>query len=195
MIRRALLGAALSTIVIVGPVSAAQSTVIADDNFFSPSIKTVSQGDKVNWLNSTTPSDDNDHTSTANLFNMWNKNLPNGSAASTYFTFGRAGSFAYHCEVHPSTMKGSVSVKLKATRIDSNSWTIRMATTNAPAGFVHEVQRRKKGTNTWFTLATTANATARFDAPSAGTWQLRGRFKQTGGSATGYSPTLEVATQ
>ena|SRR5215217_4246981 len=194
MIRRAVGVAALMMLTFAGPVSAAQSTVVADDNFFNPSSKTVNQGDKVNWLNSTTPSDDNDHTSTANLFNLWNKNLPNGSAASTYFTFGRAGAFAYHCEVHPTTMKATVKVKLKATRLDSNSWTIRMATTNAPTGFVHEVQRRKQGTTTWFTLATTTNATARFDAPSAGTWQLRGRYKQTGGSATGYSPVLTLTT-
>jgi plastocyanin len=195
MIRRAIPAVALLTLVVAGPTLAASSTVIADDNFFSPSTKTVSQGDKVNWLNSTAASDDNDHTSTANLFNLWNKNLPNGSAASTYVTFGRAGAFAYHCEVHPSTMKGTVNVRLKAARLDANSWTIRMASSNAPTGFVHEVQRRKKGTTTWFTLATTANATARFDAPSAGTWQLRGRYKKTGSSATGYSPTLEVATQ
>lgn len=191
MIRRTVGVAALMMLAFAGPASAADSTVIANDNFFSPSTKSVSMGDRVRWSNPTTGS--NAHTSTANLFNLWNKNLPDGSAASDYVTFRRAGGFAYHCQLHGS-MTGTVNVKLKATRLDSNSWTIRMGTTNAPAGFVHEVQRRKQGTTTWFTLATTTNATARFDAPSAGTWQLRGRYKQTGGSATGYSPILTLTT-
>jgi plastocyanin len=200
LIRRALVGAALFSLVFAGPASAADSTVVADDNFFAPSSKTINQGDRVRWLNSTNAADDNDHTSTSNMqmagFPAWNFNLPNNSAASNYVPFARAGAYAYHCEVHPRTMKASVKVRLKATKLDSNSWTVRMASTNAPSGYVHELQRRKQGTSTWFNVpgSPTANATVRFDAASAGTWQLRARFKKTGGAATGYSPTLNVTT-
>jgi plastocyanin len=200
MIRRAFVGALLSTIVLATPAMAADSTVIADDNFFAPSSKTINQGDRVRWLNSTNAADDNDHTATSNIhtagFPAWDFNLPNSSAASNYVPFARAGAYAYHCAVHPSTMKGTVKVRLKATRIDSNSWTIRMASTNAPSGYVHELQRRKQGTTTWFNVpgSPSANATIRFDAASAGTWQLRARYKRTGGAATGYSPTMNVST-
>jgi plastocyanin len=196
MFRRAVGVAALMMLTLAGPASAADSTVTTNDNFFTPTMKSVSVGDRVRWSNPTTGS--NDHTSTANSGSLvtWNFTLNEGTTAVTsqYKLFVRVGSYGYHCAVHPSSMKGTVLVRLKSTRIDANSWTIRMATTNAPTGFVHEVQRRKKGTTTWFTLATTTNATARFDAPSAGTWQLRGRYKQTGGSASGYSPLLTLTT-
>ena len=195
--RRALVGAALFSLVLAGPASAADSTVTTNDNSFSPSSKSVSVGDRVRWSNPTTGS--NNHTSTANSGSLvtWNFTLNEGATTVTspYKLFARVGSYGYHCAVHPTTMKGTVQVRLKSTRIDANSWTIRMGTTNAPAGFVHELQRRLKGTSAWFTVATTANATARFDAPSAGTWQLRGRYKKTSGATSGFSPTLEAVTQ
>ncbi len=195
--RRAVLAAALFSLVLAGPASAATSTVSAlDPASFSPSSKSINLGDRINWTNPSAGT--RDHTSTANSTNpmAWNFNLDENDASPPTFgvNFTHAGAFGYHCNIH-STMNGSVLVKLKSTRIDSNSWTVRMANATAPAGFTHELQRRKKGTSTWFTVTTTANATARFDAPSAGTWQLRGRYKKTGGAISGFSPTLEVVTQ
>jgi len=195
MFRRALIGAALFSLVLAGPAMAATSTVTASDDFFSPSSKSVPLGDRVNWTNPAAGS--HRHTSTANVSNpvKWNFNMPDGSGVSPTVTFGHVGSFAYHCDVHAS-MKGSVSVRMSATRIDANSWTVRAGSSSAPAGFAHRLQFRKKGTTAWTTLGggTFTAATRRFDAPSAGTWQLHGRYEK-GGTVSGYSPSLEVVTQ
>ena len=128
----------------------------------------------------------------------WNYNLDEpstGSATSPYVTFARAGTFRYHCEVHPSTMKGSIVVRMKSTKIDSNSFTIRVASTNAPAGFTHSVQYRKSPSSTWLAWQTFSSSTMRFDAPSAGTWQFHARLVKTSTTPdkfSDYSPTLSV---
>ena len=53
IVRRALIGASLFCLLLAGPASAANSTVLTVDpgNNFSPSTKTVSQGDRVRWSN------------------------------------------------------------------------------------------------------------------------------------------------
>jgi plastocyanin len=194
IVRRALAGAALFSLVVSGPAMAATSTVAANDDFFSPSAKLIPLGDKVNWNNPATGS--HRHTSTSNTTNpmSWNFNMTDGSGLSPAVTFAHVGSFPYHCDVHAS-MKGSVSVRMSAARIDSNSWTLRAGSANAPTGFAHRVQYRKMGTTAWTTLGggTFTGRTRRFDAPSAGTWQLRGRYEK-GATVSGYSPTLTLTT-
>ena len=91
-------------------------------------------------------------------------------------------------------MKGTVLVRMSAARIDSNSWTVRLGSSNAPAGFVHQLQFRKQGMSAWQTAPNTANATRRFDAQSSGTWQLRGRYMKTAGATSGFSPILTLTT-
>jgi len=197
MIRRALGAAALLTIVLTGPAMAVTATVTAaDPASFSPSSKTINQGDRINWTNPAVGT--RDHTSSSNSTNpmSWNFTLNENDAAppTAGVTFTHAGQFGYHCNIH-ATMKGSVLVKLKQTRIDSNSWTIRSASATAPTGFTHAVQFRKQGTTTWINLGSpSTSATRRFDAPSAGTWQLRGQYKKTGGASSGCSPTLTLTT-
>jgi plastocyanin len=194
IIRRALVSAALFSLVLAAPVSAATQTVAANDDNFSPSSKSIPLGDKVNWNNPAAGS--HRHTSTSNASNpmSWNYNMPDGTGLSPSVTFAHVGSFGYHCEIHAS-MKGTVLVRMSAARIDSNSWTVRAGSAIAQAGFAHRVQFRKMGALAWTTLGggTFTARTRRFDAPSAGSWQLRGRYEK-GATVSGYSPILTLTT-
>ena len=71
---------------------------------FSPNPITVKVGDSVTWTNN----DSVAHTSTANN-SAWNSGLinPGGSFKTTFST---AGSFVYHCSIHPG-MVGTVTVQ------------------------------------------------------------------------------------
>ena len=83
--------------------SSAASVSIA--NFaFSPADLTVKVGTKVTWQNNDTAA----HTVTAD-----DKSFDSGpinQGASYSFTFAKAGSYSYHCSVHPS-MTAKVTVQ------------------------------------------------------------------------------------
>jgi plastocyanin len=77
--------------------------LITIQNFaFSPSSLTLNQGDAVRWTNQ----DSAPHTVTSDTFQSPNLTT-NGSFS---FTFKQAGTFSYHCSIHPS-MKGTIIVK------------------------------------------------------------------------------------
>jgi plastocyanin len=71
---------------------------------YNPNPITVSRGDTVTWVNT----DNVTHTSTAdgNAFSSGNI-APGGSFRQTFQT---AGSFTYHCAIHPN-MVGTVTVQ------------------------------------------------------------------------------------
>lgn len=77
--------------------------VLIQNMSFSPATITVSAGTTVTWTNK----DAIAHTVTSdnNLFNSGNI----GSNGTFSYTFSTAGSFSYHCSIHP-TMKGTVVV-------------------------------------------------------------------------------------
>ncbi len=81
------------------------NTVVIDNLSFVSSSITVSVGDKVVWRN-----DDNvSHTVTSDTGNELNSALL--SSGNTYeHTFNTAGTYPYHCTVHPS-MTGTVIVQ------------------------------------------------------------------------------------
>ncbi len=71
---------------------------------FSPANKTIKVGDKVTWTNNdntahTVTSDDDGFTSSGNL----------AQGAKYEFTFTVAGSYPYHCALHPA-MTGTITV-------------------------------------------------------------------------------------
>ena len=74
------------------------------DFAFSPKTITISKGTRVKWTNTGSM----DHTSTSNT-GIWDSGTiaPGGSFSRV---FRKAGTFAYHCAIHPS-MKGKVIVK------------------------------------------------------------------------------------
>jgi len=70
---------------------------------FNPSPLKVKVGTKVTWTNR----DPATHTSTSDT-GVWNtKSIKTGSSAS--FTFTKAGTYKYHCDIHP-TMTAEVDV-------------------------------------------------------------------------------------
>jgi plastocyanin len=81
----------------------ASGTAVTIDNFaFSPATLNVKMGQQVTWTNK----QDVEHTVTADGGTFDHPMPPN---ATFSFTFPGAGSFAYHCRIHPS-MKGTVVV-------------------------------------------------------------------------------------
>lgn len=74
------------------------------DFAFSPAQISVSPGTTVTWVNC----DQEIHSSTADA-DAWDSELLNPEATFTH-TFAAAGTFAYHCEPHPS-MRASVVVR------------------------------------------------------------------------------------
>ena len=71
---------------------------------FSPASITVKVGDSVTWTNN----DSTTHTVTADDNSFSSGDLAPGATFS--FTFSKAGTFAYHCSIHPS-MTGTVVVQ------------------------------------------------------------------------------------
>jgi len=81
----------------------ASGTAVAIDNFaFSPAALKVKMGQQVTWTNKQGVA----HTVTADG-GAFDHPMPSGATFS--FTFAKAGTFAYHCTIHPF-MKGTVVV-------------------------------------------------------------------------------------
>ena len=82
----------------------ASGTAVAIDNFaFSPAALNVKMGQQVTWTNK---QQGVAHTVTADG-GAFDHPMPSGATFS--FTFAKAGTFAYHCTIHPF-MKGTVVV-------------------------------------------------------------------------------------
>ena len=166
------------------PSTAGGPTVSVADMRFTPATLKTSLGSTVTW----SFPDAMAHTTTSNQ-DFWNSGSKSGGA--TYArTFGSAGSFAYHCSIHP-TMKGTVQVPVTRTGSSGVGWTLRWATAMGTGGTTYDVQVRK-GTGAWQALKTDTTA------PSAsfkkkGSWSVRART--SGGSGTsGWSPAVVVKT-
>lgn len=72
---------------------------------FSPATLTVKVGTTVTWLNTTQAP----HTSTSDATPaLWDSTPINPGGAFT-FTFTRAGTYSYHCSIHPN-MHGTIVV-------------------------------------------------------------------------------------
>jgi plastocyanin len=76
---------------------------------FSPNPIRITAGSTVTWTNTTAPT----HTSTSNT-GAWNTGNIAPSATSAAVSFPTAGTFTYHCAIHPS-MTGSVVVSAAVT--------------------------------------------------------------------------------
>jgi amicyanin len=90
------------------PVAPAPSSVsVVIKNFaFSPSPLTIKTGTKVTWTNDDTAP----HNVTSDSGNILNSgSLATGQSFS--YTFNSAGTFDYHCTIHPMMKKGTVIVQ------------------------------------------------------------------------------------
>lgn len=83
------------------PTSSKTVEVTIQNFAFSPDSVTISSGDTVKWTNM----DSTAHTITGNDFSSGNLN----KGDSYENTFSKAGTYEYHCSIHPS-MTGTVIV-------------------------------------------------------------------------------------
>lgn len=78
---------------------------------FMPQHLVINAGDTVLWVNK----DADKHTVTSDgKTSTGSRSRPLGSGARYGMTFGRSGTFRYHCEFHPF-MRGTVKVRAHAT--------------------------------------------------------------------------------
>lgn len=91
-----------------GTALAASQSVAISGLSYSPASVTVNVGDSVTWTNS----DAQAHTATADDAS-WGTGTITGSGGTGAVTFSTAGSFPYHCTIHPS-MTGTVTVQAAA---------------------------------------------------------------------------------
>jgi LPXTG-motif cell wall-anchored protein len=98
----------LLTVALGGPASAATASVSMVDFNFSPATVTIQVGDTVVWTNNGAQP----HTSTSDS-GIWDSGIVNAGGSFSR-TFSSAGSFPYHCNVHP-IMTGTVVVQAGGT--------------------------------------------------------------------------------
>ena len=84
--------------------SAAKNAVVIENFAFSPATLTVKVGDSVTWTNQ----DSVGHTITADDNSFDTGIIEQGKSKSN--TFSKAGTYTYHCGVHPS-MTGKIVVE------------------------------------------------------------------------------------
>jgi len=78
--------------------------VVMKNLAFDPATVTIKVGESVTWTNQ----DSTNHTVTADNGEFNSDQLANGATFS--FKFDKAGTYAYHCSIHPS-MKATVVVE------------------------------------------------------------------------------------
>ena len=90
-----------------GPVDPSAQAVTIQGMQFQPATVTVAEGIKITWTNM----DGMDHTVTSNDGTSFNSGTISPGGTFTY-TAVAAGSYPYHCSIHP-TMTGTVQVVVK----------------------------------------------------------------------------------
>lgn len=103
-----ILGALFALGAVAGTALAADHAVAISGSAYSPANVTVAVGDTVTWTNS----DQISHTATADGGSFDTGALGNGASGTV--TFSNAGTFPYHCSIHPD-MTGSVVVEAAAS--------------------------------------------------------------------------------
>lgn len=115
--RRIMLAAALALILVAlvtvrHDTRAATVTVGIENLAFAPGSVTITVGTTVTWVNQETAASKIPHTATSDS-GVWNSGLLS-PGASFSFTFTKAGTFTYRCDVHPN-MHGTIVVTAPAT--------------------------------------------------------------------------------
>ena len=112
-----------------GAVLAADHAVAISGSSFSPANLTVAVGDTVTWTNS----DQISHTATADGGSFDTGSLSNTESGTV--TFSTAGSFPYHCSIHPN-MTGTITVEAPAPEPTAAPTTAAAGPTNPPTDTV-----------------------------------------------------------
>jgi plastocyanin len=189
----------LALVVVLGwqgsAVAATKNVTIANFSF-TPKVTKGRIGDTVKWTNSApgTP-----HTSTHDAGDplVWDSGVISPGGGTFSFAFKIAGSFGYHCNIHPFMM-GSVQVRPRAfpaTGSRGTIFTITVATIPASGNLVYDVQIKVPGGR--FVKFVFGNKTGkvRFNSKghALGQYRFRARLRDTGnGHVSGFSPPVTI---
>jgi plastocyanin len=185
-VKRSLL-VALVLLVASLPSPAAQArgvTITVDNMAFTPPVVTVAQGTRVTWVFSDLVA----HTTTSNQ-RFWAS--PPQLNESFGFVLPSAGSFGYHCSIHPE-MTGTVRVTIRVISIPAGK-RVQWSSAASPSRN-YDVQIKRPGTTKWvfFRKATTALA-KNFKPAVKGKYFFRARTRNlANGKASGWSPARAV---
>lgn len=188
-------------LLVQGTALAAQKDVSIAGFAFNPKATKVKLGDQVKWTNM----DGVNHTSTSDGVSdgsgftgigLWASGpLPHNSTFT--FTFSFAGTFPYHCSIHPTLMQGTVKVPTTASPASGpvgTTFTITWASAAPTGNLVFDVQRMDPGSTKfkkWQTGVTTLSAT--YMPSLAGTYVFRTRLRDMStGAFSKWSPTASV---
>ena len=187
--RRALLTAVcgLLTIGPAAPAGAATKSVTISGVFgnatYSPNpVALAARGDTAKWVNEGNVG----HTATGNSpFNLWNTGtIAVGSSKS--FTFISAGTYPYHCAIHPS-MTGTVRVPIALSK-SGTTVTVTVASKTAPNGFHYVVQKTGPGDTAFKAWKTITATTTTFAGMAGKTYSFRSKMKRVNSTASsGFS--------
>jgi plastocyanin len=160
--------------------AARAGSVTVTDMMFMPGAVSTTLGGSVTWSNQDTVG----HTVTSDQA-FWDSGtkLPGATYSRT---FTSAGTFAYHCNIHPE-MHGKVRVPLTASGSPSKGYKLTWATAKG----TYDVETRL-GTGNWVMLrAATVSTHAKFNPAKAGKYAVRALTRQRG-AKSGWSPTVTV---
>lgn len=159
------------------PASAANASVSIADFAFSPGAVTVSVGDTVTWMNNdagvphTVSSDTGSELASGQL----------AGGASYQKTFATAGTYAYHCNIHPS-MTGQVVVTAAQATATAAATAIPTPT---PTPAASATAATATGTATTQATATNTPTSAATSTPAGGTPPVPTPTRAPGPPATG----------
>ncbi|MBW8750111.1 MAG: hypothetical protein JF565_01650 [Propionibacteriales bacterium] len=167
----------------VAPAGAAPAVVSVQDFSFTPALVSVGLGETVTWRFHAL------HTSTSNQ-RFWDSG--ERSSGDYVVTFLDAGTFRYHCSMHPS-MTGKVRVPMTASAA-SAGWKLRWSTrTSTPANRRFDVRFKRVGASSWTAFRSgTAKRAGSFHPARAGSYLVRARTSNVGVGHSAWSPALTV---
>lgn len=169
------------------PVADAGSTIAVASFSFTPSSPAIAAGEGVLW-NFGVPTQ---HTATDSTGMGLFDSGPSGSGDVFGAVFPDAGTFGYRCTIHPVQMKGSIKVPLPNVSKNGRKFDVTWGTEPTEAGFLHDVQVKVPGSNSWKTWKNgTADTEGTYRTKAGhGTYRFRARLReQADNDASGYSP-------
>jgi plastocyanin len=162
---------------------------------YSPNPAKAKLGDTILWTNTATVN----HTTTQDSpLALWSSGtvIPGGTFS---FVITAAGLYPYHCVFHQAQgMVGTAGARDKVTPASGQAgtqFTVKVATVNAPAGFVYDIQKANPGGGfaDWMTGVTTLSVIFDSTGQPTGVYSFRSRLHKTSNNATsGYSPGFPI---
>ena len=187
MIVRSLIAAVVAALLVPSGAAEARAgaSVTVANMAFTPASVSVALGESVTW----TFQDSVPHTSTSDQ-GFWDSGSRSGGT-SYVRRFTSAGTFAYHCSIHPM-MHGVVRVPVGVTAPSEAKRVLRWSTGPAPAGTTFDVQV-KAGSGPWssFRTDTTRGRAAFKPADHDITYRVRARTTRSGADS-GWSRPVTI---